>query len=59
MASLSHNKKAEIIQAFNSSSRYQDDILYIDNPYCEGMVGQMYPPELQLKLMHLIPQPRF
>ena len=34
--------------AFNSTSRYLDDILNIDNPYFEGMVNQIYPPELQL-----------
>ena len=48
MASLSYNKEAEIIQAFNSTFRYLDDLLYIDNPYFEGMVGCIYPPELQL-----------
>ena len=48
MASLSYNKEAEIIQAFNSTSRYLDDLLNIDNPYSEGMVGRIYPPELQL-----------
>ena len=46
MAPLSYNKKAEIIQAFNSISRYLDDLLNIDNPYFEGMVGRIYPPEL-------------
>ena len=37
-------------QAFNSTSRYLDDLLNIDNPYFEGtcMVNQIYPPELQL-----------
>ena len=48
MASLSFNKEAEIIQAFNSTSRYLDDLLNIDNPYFERMVGRIYPPELQL-----------
>ena len=48
IASLSYNKEAEIIQAFNSTSRYLDDLLNIDNPYFEGMVGRIYPPELQL-----------
>ena len=48
MASLSYNKEAEIIQAFNSTSRYLDDLLNIDNPFLEVMVGQIYPPELQL-----------
>ena len=28
--------------------RYLDDLLNIDNPYFEGMVNQIYPPELQL-----------
>ena len=32
MASLSYNKEAEIIQAFNSTSRDRDDLLNIDNP---------------------------
>ena len=34
--------------AFNSTSRYLDDVLNIDNPYFDGMVNQIYPPELQL-----------
>ena len=37
-----------MIEAFNSTSRYLDDLLNIDNPYFEGMVNQIYPPELQL-----------
>ena len=48
MASLSYNKEAEIIQALNSTSRYLDDLLNIDNPYFEDMVGRINPPELQL-----------
>ena len=43
MASLSYNKEAEIIQASNSISRYLDDLLNIDDPYFEGMVGRIYP----------------
>ena len=42
----SDNNQADIIKAFNS--RYLDDLLYIDNPYFEQMVGQIYPNELQL-----------
>ena len=38
MLSLSYNNQADIIEAFN----------YIDNPYFEQMVGQIYPTELQL-----------
>ena len=49
MTSLSDVKQAEIIEAFKSTSRYLDDLLNIDNPYFEGMVNRIYPPELQLK----------
>ena len=48
MLSLSDNNQANIIEAFNSTSRYLDDLLNIDNPYFEQMVGQIYPTELQL-----------
>ena len=30
------------------SFRYLDDLLNIYNPYFEGMVNQIYPPELEL-----------
>ena len=45
MTSLSDVKQAEIIEA---TSRYLDDLLNNDNPYFEGMVNRIYPPELQL-----------
>ena len=48
MTSLSGDNQADIIEALNSTSRYLDDLLNIDNPYFEGMVNQIYPPELQL-----------
>ena len=48
MDSLYHDNQADEIEAFNSTSRYLDDALNIDNPYCEGMVIQIYPSELQL-----------
>ena len=48
MDSLNHDNQADIIEAFNSTSRYLDDLLNIDNPYFEGMANQIYPPELQL-----------
>ena len=50
MDSLNHNNQADVIEAFNSTSRYLDDLLNIDNPYFEGMVKQIYPPELQLNI---------
>ena len=48
MLSLSDNNQTDIIEALNSRSRYLDDLLNIDNPYFEQMVGQIYPTELQL-----------
>ena len=48
MDSLSHGNQTDVIEAFNSTSRYLDDLLNIDNPYFEGMVKQIYPSELQL-----------
>ena len=48
MTSLSDVKQTEIIGAFKSTSIYLDDLLNIDNPYFEGMVNRIYPPELQL-----------
>ena len=47
--SLSDDKQADIIDAFNTTLRYLDDILNIDNVYFDNMVSQMYPAELQLK----------
>ena len=48
MLFLSDNNQTDIIKAFNSTSRYLDDLLNIDNHYFEQMVGQIYPTELQL-----------
>ena len=48
MDSLYHDNQADVIEAFNSTSKYLDDLLNIDNLYFEGMVNQIYPPELQL-----------
>ena len=48
MMSLSDDKQADVIDAFNISSRYLDDILYINNDYFDNMVRLIYPSELQL-----------
>ena len=45
---LNHDHQADVIETLNSTSRYLDDLLNIDNPYSEGMVKQIYPTELQL-----------
>ena len=48
MISLSDDKQVDIIDAFNITSRYLDDISNIDNVYFDNMVSQIYPSELQV-----------
>ena len=48
MLSLSDNNQTDIIEVFNSTSRYLADLLNTDNPYFEQMVGQIYPTKPQL-----------
>ena len=48
MVSLSDEKQADIIDALNTTSRYLDDILNINNVYFDNMVSQIYPSELQV-----------
>ena len=50
MMSLSDDMQADVIDAFNTTSRYLDDILNINNVYFDNMVSQIhvYPSELQL-----------
>ena len=48
MMSLSDDKQADVIDAFNTTSRYLDDMLNINNVYFDNMVSQIYPSELQL-----------
>ena len=48
MKSLSRENQADIIEAFNLTSRYLDDLLNIDNIYFDKMVDRIYPTELQL-----------
>ena len=38
----------DVIDAFNTTSRYLDDIFNINNVYFDNMVSQIYPSELQL-----------
>ena len=48
MKSLTKEKRYDLIDAFNSTSRYLDDLLNIDNIHFERMVHRIYPTELQL-----------
>ena len=46
--SLSDDKQYDVIDAFNTTSRYLDDILNINNVYFDNMVSQIHPSVLQL-----------
>ena len=48
MLSLSEDNQSDFIEAFNSTSRYLDDLLNIDNNFFDSMVNRIYPSELQL-----------
>ena len=48
MKSLSRENQADIIDSFNLTSRYLDDLLNIDNIYFDQMVDRIYHTELQL-----------
>ena len=53
MTSLFDDRQVEIIRAFNSTSKYLEDLLNINNPYFERMATQVYPIELQLNKTNL------
>ena len=48
MKSLTKEKRIDLIDAFNSTSRYLDNLLNIDNIHFELMIHRIYPAELQL-----------
>ena len=48
MKSLSRENQTDIIDAFNSTLRYLDDLLNIDNIYFDQMGDRIYPAEPQL-----------
>ena len=48
MVSLSDDKQADVIDAFNTTFRYLDDIFNINNVYFDNMVSEIYLSELQL-----------
>ena len=50
MMSLSDDKQADIIDAFNTTSRHLDDILNMNNIYFDNMVRKIHPAELQLNI---------
>ena len=48
MMSPSDDKQADVIDVFNTTSRYLDDILNINNVYFDNMVSKIYPSDFQL-----------
>ena len=48
MLSLSKDNQSDVNEAFNSTSRYLDDLLNIDNNFLDSMVNCIYPSDLQL-----------
>ena len=47
MLSLSDDNQSEVIEAFNSTSRYLDDLLNIDDTFFDSIVNHIYPSELR------------
>ena len=45
MKSITKEKRYDLIDAFNSTCRYLDDLLNIDNIHFEHMVHRIYPAE--------------
>ena len=48
MLTLQKDSQADVIVAFNNTSRYLDDILNLDNPFFDSMYTSIYPKELKL-----------
>ena len=46
--SLSEDNQSDVIEAFNSTPRFLDDLLNIDNDFFDSMVNRIYPSELPL-----------
>ena len=47
MLAISEHNKSDVIEAFNSTSRYLYDLLNIDTDFFDSMVNHIYPSELQ------------
>ena len=48
MSDLHKSKRHDLIDLFNDTSRYLDDIFTIENPEFEKYIPDIYPAELQL-----------
>ena len=45
---ISDNNQSDVTEAFNSTSRYLDDLLSINNNFFDSMVNHIYLSELHL-----------
>ena len=60
MLTLSNDNQSGVIEALNSTSRYLDDLLHIDNNFFDSLVNRIYPSELHLnKAKCQMPKPHF
>ena len=48
MLSLSEDTQSDVTEAFNSTSRYLNDLSDIGDNFFDSMVNHIYPSELQL-----------
>ena len=48
MLSRSEDNQSDVIEAFNSTSWYLDDLLNVDNNFFDSMVNRIYTSELQV-----------
>ena len=53
MLSFSEDNQSDVIEAFNSTSWYLDDLLNIDNDFFDSMVNRVNPLELQLNKVNV------
>ena len=53
MLFLLDDNQSDVIEAFNSTSRYLDDLLNIDNNFFDSIVNRIYPSELQVNKANL------
>ena len=53
MLSFSEDNQSDVIEAFNSTSRYLDDLLNIDNDFFDSIVNRVNPLELQLNKVNV------
>ena len=53
LLSLSEDNQSGDIEALNSTSRYLDDLLNINNNFFDSMVNRIYPSELQLNKVNV------